>query len=108
MIDCCEDYTFTLSDSDGYRKSDTTQHPFPVIHFLSYGNQVEVGMGFCVKTRKWRYQVEDSYSSSGKSDGSLDQGSGNRGEGGDSENILKVEPKDLPIAWMWEWEKKGD
>ena len=52
MIDCCEDYTFTLSDSDGYRKSDTTQHPFPVIHFLSYGKQVEVGMGFCVKTRK--------------------------------------------------------
>ena len=44
--------------------------------------------------------MEDSCSSSGKSDGSLDQGSGNRGEGGDSENILKVEPKDLPIAWM--------
>jgi len=35
-------------------KTDTTQHPFPVIHFGYYGKQVEVGMGFCVKNTEMK------------------------------------------------------
>ena len=88
-------------------KSDTTQHPFPVIHFGYYGKKVEVGMGFCIKNTEMKTPGGRLLQQFRKEWWELRSGQWQqRDEGGESGNILKVESKDLPIAWMWEWEEK--